>query len=77
MSGSRDQSDQTGGPGWRRMRDRLGPVRMEEMRLKTIAEQAEALERATAVAERATDRESYRGYPAPRPRVHKPRRKKP
>jgi len=75
MSGSRDQSDQSGGPGWRRMRGRLGPERMEEMRLRVLREREEELARTNMLpaADPATDRDTYRGYPAPRLR---PRRRK-
>lgn len=54
-----------GGPGFWRMQERLGPQRMEEMRLATTRAQAAALEEArrgvASVPE--SDRESYRGYP--------------
>lgn len=57
------------GPGYRRMKARLGPERMEEMRLRTLREQDEALARAAArpvkPAAPAQDRTSYRGYPKP------------
>lgn len=65
-----------GSPGWRRMQAHLGAGRLEEMRFKTLREQEEALARASGekVADPATDRETYRGYPAPR--QHKPKGKK-
>ncbi len=57
------------GPGYRRMKARLGPEKMEEMRLRTLREQDEALARAAARpagrAAPAQDRASYRGYPEP------------
>lgn len=56
-------------PGWARMAARLGRVRMEEMRLATIREQAEALRSAGAApAAERPDRGGYRDYPPPRGR---------
>lgn len=53
------------GPGFRRMKARLGPERMEELRQQTLREQREAL---ASTPERGAeqDRADYRGYPAPK-----------
>ena len=56
------------GPGYRRMKARLGPEKMEEMRLRVLREQAAALADAQPPAGATQDRTSYRGYPAPRGR---------
>ena len=64
-----DERVEVEGPGYRRMRARLGPEKMEELRLRTLREQNEALARAAArpaqPAAPAQDRASYRGYPEP------------
>ena len=59
-----------GGPGWYRMWSRLGPARMEEMRLAVVREREAALREAGHIAPfpPASDRESCRGYPSPAPR---------
>ena len=56
------------GPGFRRMKARLGPERMEELRQQTLREQDAAMARAlrkSAVRGPAQDRASYRDYPRP------------
>lgn len=65
---SMEKPDQ-GGPGWRRMKARLGPEKMEATRLLVLAEQEAALAGARALpAPAKTDRGGYSGYPPPRPR---------
>ena len=67
---SRSPARAPGGPGWHRMWGRLGPARMEEMRLATVREQEEALGAPERNKTQAlpSDRESSRGYPPPAPR---------
>lgn len=54
------------GPGYRRMKARLGSEAMEELRLRALREQDEALAQATPspVQPAASDRAGYRNYPA-------------
>lgn len=56
------------GPGYRRMKARLGPERLEALRLDTLRLQQEALSgvRVAKPPKPGADRESYKGYPKPR-----------
>lgn len=54
------------GPGFCRMKARLGPERMEEMCRRTLQDQDEALANAAASRPqlaRSADRDAYRDYP--------------
>lgn len=53
------------GPGYRRMKARLGSEAMEALRLRVLREQDEALAQTTRPAQpAASDRAGYRNYPA-------------
>lgn len=56
-----------GGPGFRRMKARLGPERMEAMRIQVLREQEKALAEALAAPRPAApqERTTYTDYPAP------------
>lgn len=59
------RSKMEGGPGWHRMKDRLGARRMEEMRQAVLHEQKEALGRARPTPTVKQGRDSYHNYPSP------------
>lgn len=68
MTSKKQSEVEVEGPGFRRMKARLGLERMEELRQQTLREQDAAMARALrAPAARGPtqDRASYRDYPKP------------
>lgn len=63
------------GPGFERMRSRMGRAALASLRRKVVAEQEAALVEASTrrPVEETTDRTTYKDYPATKP---PPRRKK-
>lgn len=60
------------GPGFRRMKQQLGPKGSEELRQQVLREQVAMAENAERVrVEIQRDREAYRDYPKPKGRKRK------
>jgi len=57
------------GPGFRRMKARLGASKMEDMRQDTIAQQFKKREEVSGESVPERDRSSYKDYPTPRQRA--------
>lgn len=66
MTGSKDETTEGGGPGWARMKARLGAAGMEALRQDTISRKEAALSEAGGGPKAPTDRRGYKNYPAVR-----------